>query len=131
MKKYNIKVNGVAYEVEVEEVKGEFASSPAPVAVTEVSPAKVQPSPKVQPSTKIEAKKTVTAGEKIECPMPGTVLKVNINPGDDVKKGQVLFILEAMKMENEIMAPNDAKVVEVSVVKGATVNTGDVLAVIQ
>jgi biotin carboxyl carrier protein len=125
MKKYNIKVNGALYEVEVEEVKGEFASSPAPVAITEVSPAKAQPSPKV------EVKKTVTSGEKIECPMPGTILKVNVNPGDNVKKGEVMFILEAMKMENEIMAPHDAKVVEVSVAKGAVVNTGDVLIVIQ
>lgn len=125
MKKYNIKVNGALYEVEVEEVKGEFTSSPAPVAVTEAAPAKVQASPKVQ------TQKTVAAGEKIECPMPGTVLKVNVNVGDNVKKGQVLFILEAMKMENEIMAPRDAKIVEVGVAKGASVNTGDALAVIQ
>ena len=75
-------------------------------------------------------KKVAIAGEKIECPMPGTVLKVNINPGDTVKKGQVMFILEAMKMENEIMAPHDANIIEVNVAKGAAVNTGDVLAVI-
>ncbi len=125
MKKYNIKVNGIAYEVEVEEVKGEFASSPAPVAVTEAAPKKAQPSPKAQ------VKKTVVGGEKIECPMPGNVLNVNVNSGDSVKKGQVLFILEAMKMENEIMAPHDGTILEVNVAKGATVNTGDVLAVIQ
>ena len=125
MKKYNIKVNGALYEVEVEEVKGEFTSSPVPVAVTEVAPAKVQATPKVQ------ERKAIATGEKIECPMPGTVLKVNVNVGDNVKKGQVLFILEAMKMENEIMAPRDAKIVEVGVAKGASVNTGDALAVIQ
>lgn len=125
MNKYSIKVNGISYEVEVEEVKGEFNSSPVPVAVATLSPAKAEPSPKVQ------VKKTATTGEKIECPIPGTVLKVNVDAGDNVKKGQVLFILEAMKMENEIMAPHDAKIVEVSVAQGATVNTGDVLAVIQ
>lgn len=125
MNKYSIKVNGISYEVEVEEVKGEFTSSPAPVAVTKTSPAKAEPAPKVQ------VKKTATTGEKIECPMPGTVLKVNVNAGDNVKKGQVIFILEAMKMENEIMAPHDAKILEVNVVNGASVNTGDILAVIQ
>jgi biotin carboxyl carrier protein len=124
MKKYNIKVNGTTYEVEVEEVKVELASSQAPVAITQAPPAKVAQVPKVQ------VKKTTTAGEKIECPIPGVVLKVNVSPGDSVKKGQVMFILEAMKMENEIMAPRDANIVEVNVAKGASVNTGDVLAVI-
>jgi biotin carboxyl carrier protein len=119
MKKYNIKVNGTTYEVEVEEVNGDIASSQAPVAVTQVPQA-----PKVQ------VKKVVTAGEKIECPIPGTVLKVNVNVGDNVKKGQVMFILEAMKMENEIMAPRDGNIVEVNVAKGASVNTADILAVI-
>jgi biotin carboxyl carrier protein len=123
MKKYNIKVNGNMYEVEVEEVNGDFVSSPVPVV--ELAPAKIDPSPKLQ------VKKTATKGEKIECPMPGTVLKVNINAGDNVKKGQVMFILEAMKMENEIMAPRDAKIIEVSVASDATVNTGDILAVIE
>jgi biotin carboxyl carrier protein len=123
MKKYNIKVNGNNYEVEVEEVNGEFVSSPVPVV--ELAPVKITPSPKQQ------VKKIVANGEKIESPMPGTMLKVNINAGDNVKKGQVMFILEAMKMENEIMAPRDAKVIEVSVASGAPVNTGDILAVIE
>jgi len=59
--------------------------------------------------------------------MPGTILKVNVKPGDSVKKGSVLMILEAMKMENEIMAPNDAVVASVAVSEGANVSTGDVL----
>ncbi|MBU3145869.1 biotin/lipoyl-containing protein [Clostridium sp. CF012] len=125
MNKYNIKVNGISYEVEVEEVIGEFSSSSSPVAVTKETPTKAQPSPKV------EVKKIINAGEKIECPMPGTVLKVNVSPGDNVKTGQVMFILEAMKMQNEIMAPHDAKIIEVNVANGANVNTGDILAVIQ
>lgn len=125
MKRYNIKVNGNTYEVEVEEADGEFSTSNKPVAITEKTPVKGKPSSKTQ------VKKMPTTGEKIECPMPGTVLNVNVSPGDDIKKGHVMFILEAMKMENEIMAPRDAKIIEVSVVGGATVNTGDVLAVIE
>jgi biotin carboxyl carrier protein len=124
MKKYNIKVNGTTYEVEVEEVNGETTSIPETVEVTQDAQKKVQQAPTAQ------VKKTATAGEKIECPIPGVVLKVNINSGDSVKKGQVMFILEAMKMENEIMAPRDSIIVEVTVAKGANVNTGDVLAVI-
>jgi biotin carboxyl carrier protein len=125
MKKYNIKVNGITYEVEVEEVKWEFSSSVIPVAVTD------EPSVKIHPLPKTQVKKSNATGEKIECPMPGTVLKVNVSPGDDIKKGKVMFILEAMKMENEIMAPRDAKILEVSVISGVTVNTGDILAIIE
>lgn len=125
MKKYNIKVNGTTYEVEVEEVNGEAVSSPVE------SPETVEPSKKSVAAPKVQVNKTTTTGVKIECPMPGTVLKVNVNAGDNVKKGQVLLILEAMKMENEIMAPHDAKIIEVSVVNGAAVNTGDVLAIIE
>lgn len=125
MKQYNVKVNGVTYEVEVEEVDSEFSIGNTPVAITEQTPVKVKP------LTKAQVKKMPVTGEKIECPMPGTVLKVNVSPGDDIKKGYVMFILEAMKMENEIMAPRDAKVIEVSVASGATVNNGDVLVVIE
>ena len=63
--------------------------------------------------------------------MPGTIVSINVTVGQEVKRGDVLAILEAMKMENEIMAPNDGKVVAVSVTKGATVNSGDVIVAIQ
>ncbi len=125
MKKYNIKVNGVNYEVEVEEVKEGFISNQPPMEVSEPVPEKVNVSPQKQ------VKKTTASGIKIECPMPGTVIKVNVRVGENIKKGQVMFILEAMKMENEIMAPQDGKIIEVSVANGATVNTGDVLGVIE
>ncbi len=62
--------------------------------------------------------------------MPGTIVKINITEGTTVKKGDVLFVLEAMKMENEIMSPVDGSIAEINVAKGAAVNTGDVLAVI-
>ena len=71
------------------------------------------------------------AGERVAAPMPGNILSVNVAAGDTVKKGQVLMILEAMKMENEIMAPCDGKVTSVAVTKGAAVESGALLCTIQ
>ncbi|HAG45124.1 MAG TPA: acetyl-CoA carboxylase biotin carboxyl carrier protein subunit [Clostridium sp.] len=126
MKRYNVTVNGNIYQVEVEEVKGEFTSTPNVVPEKPTSSAPVQkPAP---PASAV--KKSNTSGEKIDCPMPGTIVKINIAEGATVKKGDVLFVLEAMKMENEIMSPVDGTIAEINVAKGAAVNTGDVLAVI-
>lgn len=135
MKRYNVTVNGNTYQVEVEEVKGEFtqpvAPTPAPVAVQHPAAAPQQtaaPAPAEAP--KPAAKATNAAGEKIECPMPGTIVKVNVTEGATIKKGDVLVVLEAMKMENEIMSPVDGTVAQVNVAKGAAVNSGDLLVVI-
>lgn len=126
MKRYNVTVNGNIYQVEVEEVKGEFTSTPNVAPEKPIALAPVQkpaaPAPVV--------KKSNASGEKIDCPMPGTIVKINITEGAAVKKGDVLFVLEAMKMENEIMSPVDGTIAEINVAKGAAVNTGDVLAVI-
>ena len=128
MKKYIVNVNGNRYEVEIEEVQGDFSEvSTTMLASKTVSDDKSTSKP-VQP---LQPKKAVAEGEKVECPMPGTILSVNVKEGDNIKKGDVLFVLEAMKMENEIMASRDGKVVEVDVAKGVQVNTGDVLAVIE
>jgi biotin carboxyl carrier protein len=125
MKKYIVNVNGNRYEVEVEEVQGDFSSVSTPVST--VKPSVQKPAaPAAAPM-----KKSAAEGEKVECPMPGNIFKVNIKAGDMVKKGDVLFVLEAMKMENEIMAPRDGKIIEVNVEVGVQVNTGDVLAVIE
>lgn len=145
MKRYYVTVNGKRYEVEIEEVKGEFSprASVATTANVEVPQEPVSAPAQVEAPAPVEKKEVVeekpqsqpaaanAEGERIECPMPGTILKVNINPGDQVKKGDVLFILEAMKMENEIMAARDGKIVQVAIAKGTAVNTGDLLAVIQ
>ena len=112
MKKYRVNVNGTAYEVEIEEMTGAPAA-PAPVAASAAAPA------------------ASGAGESITSPMPGNILAVNVAAGDMVKKGQVLMILEAMKMENEIMAPHDGKVTAVAVTKGAAVESGALLCTIQ
>ena len=111
MKKYRVNVNGTVYEVELEEMTGApAASASAPAA----APAPAAPA----------------GGEKVSAPMPGTILSVNVAAGDAVKRGQVLMILEAMKMENEIMCPCDGTVTSVSVTKGAAVESGTLLCTI-
>ncbi|WP_313568503.1 biotin/lipoyl-containing protein [Acetoanaerobium noterae] len=128
MKKFNITVNGNQYEVEVEEIKDSSTSAPriqhqAPVATA-------QPSAPTPP--KAEAKKpVVTNGAgSVKAPMPGTINDIKVTEGQAVKAGDVLVILEAMKMENEIMSPTDGVVKQIAVAKGASVNSGDVLVVI-
>jgi glutaconyl-CoA/methylmalonyl-CoA decarboxylase subunit gamma len=143
MKRYNVTVNGSVYQVEVEEVKGEFTQPIAPVATATPQPVAApisaapkapttqqEEAPKAQETAKPVAKTSNAAGEKIQCPMPGTIVKVNVTEGATIKKGDVLVVLEAMKMENEIMAPVDGTVAQLSVAKGAAVNTGDLLLVI-
>jgi biotin carboxyl carrier protein len=110
MKKYRVNVNGTVFEVEIEEMTGAPA---APAA----APAPAAPA-------------VPAGGEKITAPMPGTILAVNVANGSAVKKGDVLMILEAMKMENEIMAPCDGAVTSVAVTKGASVESGTLLCTI-
>ena len=115
MKKYRVTVNGTAYEIELEELTG-AAPAAAPAAATAPAPA---------------AAAAPAGGEQVTSPMPGTILSVNVAAGDAVKRGQVLMILEAMKMENEIMCPCDGKVVSVNSSKGSSVESGTLLCVIQ
>lgn len=115
MKKYRVTVNGTAYEIELEELTGAAA---APAAASAPTPA---PAPAAAPA----------GGEQVTSPMPGTILAVNVAVGDTVKRGQVLMILEAMKMENEIMCPCDGKIVSVNTSKGSSVESGTLLCVIQ
>ncbi len=132
MKKFNITVNGKSYEVDVEEIGGSSAPAPVrrqestPVAASSIAPA-AQAAPKAAPAP---APVVVSGGETINSPMPGTILDIKVNVGDAVSNGTVLVILEAMKMENEIMAPSTGKVLSINVTKGASVNSGDVLVVI-
>jgi glutaconyl-CoA/methylmalonyl-CoA decarboxylase subunit gamma len=112
MKKYVIKLNDKVYEVEMEEVTAATSA-----AITEAA----KSAPKAAPAA------PVSGGQKVEAPMPGTILSIAVKAGDAVKKGQVLAVLEAMKMENEIVSPYDGKVVSVGVSKGDSVNPGDLL----
>jgi biotin carboxyl carrier protein len=118
MRKFKVTVNGKTYEVEVEEIKAE----------EEKELSKKEEIVEVKEVPKQEEKVSTGKGSKVvSAPMPGTILDVKVREGDRVKRGDVLLILEAMKMENEIMAPEDGIVASVNVSKGASVNTGDVL----
>lgn len=104
MKKYRVNVNGTVYEVELEEITAPAASA-APAAPAE--------------------------GRRVVSPMPGNILSINVAAGETVKKGQVLMILEAMKMENEILSDCDGVVASVNTAKGSSVETGTLLCVIR
>ena len=121
IKKFRINVNGVDHIVEVEELSS--SASVAPAAAPAAAPAPVAaPAPAPAPAAPAAAP-APAGGQTVTAPMPGNILKVNVTAGQAVKAGQVLCVLEAMKMENEIMAPCDGKVAQVLVSKGATVDT--------
>jgi biotin carboxyl carrier protein len=140
MKKFNIRVNGKNYEVEVEEIGGISTAAPVaapkpaatPKPVVESKPAAASKPATSKPEEKPAAapKEVPSGGTAVNSPMPGTILDIKVQEGDTVSSGQVLLILEAMKMENEIMAPADGKVASIHVQKGASVNAGDVLVVL-
>ena len=128
--KYKVTLNGRTYEVEVEAGKAMLldeyeAIAPAPVAAAPAA-APVAAAPAAAPA----APAVTGAGEPVTAPMPGNILKVNVKTGDAVKAGTVLCVLEAMKMENEIMAPKDGTVTQVLVQKGSSVDTGAPLVVL-
>ena len=131
---YKVTLNGRTYEVEVEAGKAilldEYVAispmstpAPAPVAAP-VEAAPAAPAPAAAPAAPVD-------GQAVEAPMPGNILKVNVSVGQSVGQGDVLVVLEAMKMENEIMAPRAGTVAQVLVSKGSSVDSGDVLVVLK
>ncbi|MPM69380.1 Glutaconyl-CoA decarboxylase subunit gamma [bioreactor metagenome] len=128
MKKYVIKLNGKVYEVEMEEVTGETSAVYEKVSNTPVNNSQqvLSQNNETQNSAPINAE-----GEVLEAPMPGSIVNVATKVGDLVKKGQLLVVLEAMKMENEIVSPKDGTITAVGVSKGQSVNAGDVLVKIK
>lgn len=119
MRRFNINVNGTAYDVAVEELSGVGATAPIAAPAPTAPIAAPAPTP-------------VAAGEgkKVESPMPGVIMDVKVQVGDMVKSGQPIVILEAMKMENDIVAPVDGKVTSLLVRKGDSVETNQAIATI-
>ena len=129
--KYKVTLNGRTYEVEVvadkamcvDEYEAIAPAAPAAAAAPVAAPA---PAPAAAPA----APAPVAAGEAVKAPMPGNILKVAVAQGDTVKEGQLLCVLEAMKMENEIFAPRAGTVAQVLIAKGSTVDTGATMVVL-
>ncbi len=152
MKKFKITVNGISYEVEVEEIGGTLSiapsatarpvpvAAPVPRTVTIAAPGKptsvaaepvvAPPAPKPAPRPVACAKPLTIKGEVVKAPMPGTILEIKVNLGQEVTEGDTLLVLEAMKMENEIYAPASGRINEIPVNKGDSVNSEDVLVII-
>lgn len=117
MKNYKVIVNGTAYEIAVEEIDA-----------SEVKTVSAPKAPEAQPTAPVSAP---AGGEKVEAPMPGTILDVKVKEGQSVKAGDILVILEAMKMENEILAPCDGVVAGLSVSNGVAVESGNLICTVQ
>ena len=131
--KYKVTLNGRTYEVEVELGKAmcvaeyeAYAPAAAPVTAPVAAPVAAAPVAAAPAAPAM----TVSGGESVTAPMPGNILKVAVNPGQSVKEGDLLVVLEAMKMENEIFAPKAGTVAQVLVQKGATVDTGATMVVL-
>lgn len=136
MKKFNITVNGKSYAVEVEEVgagQGGFTyqpvqSAPQVAPAVQAAPQPTQPAPTAQAAPQVaKSPEGPVSGELITAPMPGTILDIKVSEGQAIKAGDIILILEAMKMENEILAPKAGVLTQLPVAKGATVDTGDIL----
>ena len=126
MRRFKINVNGTSYDVEVDEI----GAGSAPAAAAAPAPVAAPAAPTAAPAAPAASSASVPEGTKVEAPMPGNILSVKVSAGDNVSEGDVLLVLEAMKMENEILAPVSGKVAGVQVSSGAAVNSGDVLVVI-
>lgn len=135
MRKFKVTVNGNTYEVAVEEINGSYSISapvqmptPAPVPVpAPVTTAPVNTAP--APAPVAQKTEVPSDGTKLKAPMPGTILKIVAQSGTAVKKGDVVVVLEAMKMENDIVSPADG-VVNIQINQGDNVSSGDVIAII-
>jgi glutaconyl-CoA/methylmalonyl-CoA decarboxylase subunit gamma len=124
MRKFIISVNGQQFDVEVEEVKN--GSRPRP-AVSQAGTSVSETAKKSVTSGPSPAAATNGSSVKVNAPMPGNILKINVNKGDAIKHGQSLLVLEAMKMENEITAPANGKVADIKVSQGECVTAGQIL----
>ena len=128
--KYRVVVDGTAYTVEVESL-GAGAAMPAPVAAPAAAPAPAAPAaPAPAPAAPAAPAPVAEGANTVTAPMPGKILSLKVNVGDTVNNGDLVLLLEAMKMETEVFATASGKVTEIRVKGGDSVNTGDVLMVI-
>lgn len=128
MKKYVVKINGKEYDVEVTEVGG-VSQAPAlsvPVLVAP-APISVPKAEQKQEAPKPQAAAPVAGCTTVNAPMPGSIVRINVTAGTQVKKGDVLLVLEAMKMENEIVSPQDGIIASVNVSVGNAVSKGEIM----
>lgn len=130
---YTVRINNKEYEVEVERGQANLINTTEIIntqAVATAAPVNTQPVAAVQQPAPQVATNNVS-GEPVKAPMPGTIVDIKVNVGSKVTKGQMLFILEAMKMENEIFSPCDGTIAQILVSKGSTVATNDIIMIIQ
>ena len=135
MKKFKVTVNGKAYEVEVEEMGGAPAAAPAPQVAAAPAPAAPAPTPAAAPAPAATPAPAVGGpipedAITVKAPMPGKISALKAEAGKAVKRGDIILVLEAMKMQNDITATADGTLHEIRVNPGDNVKTGDVLAVI-
>ena len=125
---YRVSVNGKSYDVVVEELGAPAAPAPTPMSAP--APVAAAPTPAPTPTPAEPPKAAPAGGAQITCPMPGKIWKLNVREGDAVEEGQLVLVLEAMKMENEIFSPAKGQIAQINCKEGDSVNTGDVLVVI-
>ena len=139
MKEYKYKINGNVYKVAIGDIEDNIAHvevngtpykvemEKAPKAVVKPVVRPVSTSPAPAPATVVKPAATSTGKSGVKSPLPGVILDIKVNVGDTVKKGQTIIILEAMKMENEICAPQDGTIATVECAAGDSVESGKVL----
>ncbi|MGP1544518.1 MAG: biotin/lipoyl-containing protein [Candidatus Fimenecus sp.] len=126
--KYQVTLNGKIYEVDVDKTNNAIITNMSDTIASPVTTISSNSQTTNQPNKTSSV--TTGTGESVKAPMPGSILKINIKKGDSVKAGDVIMILEAMKMENEIVATRDGTITSITVSKGAAVDTDDILAYI-
>lgn len=130
MRRFNINVDGKAYDVQVEEMGAGAPAAPVAAVAPQVSAPAAAPVAAAAPVVAAPAPAPAGGGTKVEAPMPGTIVDVRAKVGDVVKAGQAIVVLEAMKMENDIVAPIDGTITSIVVKKGDSVNSNDVIATV-
>ena len=125
--KYKVKLNGKLYEVEVEQAEATMPAVPAAAAISVAQPTPSAVPAAVAPAAQSAASVIDDEGELISSPLPGTIMEIMVSLGQNIKKGQILLLIEAMKMENEVLAPRDGVVKQIITSKGSSVETGSPL----